>query len=234
MVPEQEKTLRNLVLRYPDSQLLKEKLVQYFRDSGDYKNAIEETAKALAQDSLNTRLLEIKATLLFEDGDTSSAIKELEKAVSLDPRSEYIITLGSLYAQTKNPMALTMSDALLHSRVPANQTKAIFIKGLYYSFTGEKEKALSFFNSCLQTDYRDLPAYREKAICLYDLDKYTEALGVLQQAITVQKSFDEGYYWMGRCYEKLNKRKEATESYELALQIDPGYVEAQEALARIK
>ncbi|MEO5890231.1 MAG: tetratricopeptide repeat protein, partial [Ferruginibacter sp.] len=122
----------------------------------------------------------------------------------------------------------------LHSRTADNQSKGIFIKGLYYSFSGDKVKALSFFDTCLKINYRDILAYREKAICLYDLNKFAAALEVLKQAITVQKSFDEGYYWMGRCYEKLGNKKEAIESYQLALQIDPDYVEAKEGLGRVQ
>ena len=95
-------------------------------------------------------------------------------------------------------------------------------------------KAISFFDNCLKIDYRDLLAYREKAICLFDLKQYAAALDVLQKALAVQQTFDEGYYWMGRCYEKLDKRKEAVESYEQALQIDPGYAEAKDALERLK
>jgi tetratricopeptide (TPR) repeat protein len=54
----------------------------------------------------------------------------------------------------------------------------------------------------------------------------------MKSAVKIQNTFDEGYYWMGRCYEKLDKRKEAIENYQLALQIDPNYIEAKDALRR--
>jgi tetratricopeptide (TPR) repeat protein len=213
--------------------LLKENLVQYFRENGNYGAAIATTTNFLEKDSLNDRLLDIKATLYFENADTVNAIKAFEKAITINPRPEYIISLGSLYAQTKNPMALAMADALLQAPAANAQKQALFIKGLYYSYIGDKVKALSFFDSCLKIDYRDILAYREKAICLYDLDRYAEALDFLEKAVAVQNTFDEGYYWMGRCYEKLNKRKEAIESYKLALQIDPDYLEAKDALGKM-
>ena len=232
-IPEQEKQLRDLILRYPDSLLLNENLVQYFRDNGNYGQAITETETVLKNDSLNARFLDIKATLHFENGDTINAIKAFEKAISIDPKPEYIISLGSLYAQTKNPMALAMADALLQASAANAQKQALFIKGLYFSYTGDKIKAITFFDACLKIDYRDILAYREKAICLYGVNKYAEALDVLEKAVAVQNTFDEGYYWMGRCYEKLDKRKEAIESYQLALQIDPNYMEAKDALGRL-
>ncbi|MBI3883793.1 MAG: tetratricopeptide repeat protein [Sphingobacteriales bacterium] len=75
--------------------------------------------------------------------------------------------------------------------------------------------------------------YKEKAICLYNLGRYLEALAVLEKATAVQSTYDEGYYWAGRCYEKINDTKSAIASYELALQIDPDYEDAQDALSKL-
>jgi len=228
-----EKQIREQITQYPDSLLLKENLVQYFREAGNYEEAIKETDKMLLADSLNDRLLDIRATLYFENGDTLQAIASFEKALEINPQPAYIISLGSLYAQTSNPLALAMADALLQAPKANAQVQAIFIKGLYYSYAGEKVKALSYFNTCLKMDYRNLLAYREKAICLYDLEKYASAIDVLTQAVTVQQTFDEAYYWMGRCYEKLAKKEAAIENYQVALQLDPQYQEAKEGLARL-
>ncbi|MEO6732165.1 MAG: tetratricopeptide repeat protein [Ferruginibacter sp.] len=228
-----EKQLRTLISQYPDSLLLRENLVQYFRDNSNYGQAIAETDSILKLDSTNTRFLEIKAVLFFENDDTLNAIKTFEKAILINAQPEYIIPLGTLYAQTKNKKALAMADTLLHAPAANYKKQAFYIRGLYYSYVGEKVKALAFFNNCLKLDYRDMPAYREKAICLYDLHKYSSAVDVLKQALTVQNTFDEGYYWLGRCYEKLDKRKEAIESYQFALQFDPNYLEAKEALDKL-
>lgn len=231
--PDEEHQLRALVSQYPDSLLLKENLVQHLRDNGNYKLALTEAEAVIKKDSLNHRFYDIKATLHFENGDTLNAVNAFEKAVSINPKPEYIISLGSLYAQTKNPAALDLADALLSAPAANAQKQALFIKGLFFSSIGEKVKAISFFNACLKLDYRDLFAYREKAICLYDLGKYATALDELKKAIAVQKTFDEAYYWMGRCYEKLGSKKEAIESYQQALQIDSDYLEAKEALKQL-
>lgn len=232
-IPDQEKEMRELIVKYPDSMLLKENLVQYFRDNGNYGAAIAAAGDVLKKDSLNDRFLDISATLYFENGDTLNAIKAFEKAIAANPKPEYIISIGSLYAQTKNPMALAMADALLQAPSANAQKQALFIKGLFFSYTDEKVKALSFFDACLKLDYRDVLAYREKAICLYDLGKYSTAADVLKQALTVQNTFDEGYYWLGRCYEKLGKQEDAIATYQQALQIDPDYLEAKDALSRM-
>ena len=44
------------------------------------------------------------------------------------------MSLGSLYAQTKNPMAITMADALLKVPKGNAEKQALFIKGLILSY----------------------------------------------------------------------------------------------------
>ena len=63
--------------------------------------------------------------------------------------------------------------------------------------------------------------------------KYTDALVVLDKAITLQNNFDEGYFYSGKCLEKLNRIPEAIQSYQNALIYDPEYIEAKEALKRL-
>ena len=144
-----------------------------------------------------------------------------------------MISLATLYAQTKNAKALSLADTLLIKFKPDAIKQALFIKGLYYSFAEEKLKAISFFDQCLALDFHNMDAYREKAIALYDLKKYEDALKVLDRAITLENNFDEGYYYKGRCLEKLNRTDEAIEAYQSALMYTSDYIEAKDALARL-
>ncbi len=233
-IASQENLLRDSIAQFPDSLLLKENLIQYFRGNGNVGQAISETEKFIQKDTANARLWDIKATLYFENGDTANAIKAFEQAVTIDAQPEYLLSLGSLYAQTKNPMALTMADELI--KVPNGRAdkQALFIKGLYYSYTGDNVKAISFFDNCLSLDYMDVMAYREKAICFYNMENYREAIKSLDRAVALQSGYDEAYYWLGRCYEKLQQPKEAIMNYQTALQIDPNYAEAKAGLKRLE
>jgi len=231
--PSKEKEMQDAISKFPDSLLLREQLVQYYRDNGFYDKALATTDEALKKDSLNARLWDIKATLHFENEDTLGAIAAFEKAVSILPAPEYLMSLGALYAQTKNAKALIVSNLLAKTENGKRDKESVFIRGLYFSYTGDKAKAISFFDQCLAMDYSFMPAYLEKAISLYDLGKYEESVKVLDKAVTLQNNFDEGYYWRGRCLEKLNKPAEAIEEYRTALMYSPDFTEAKEALARL-
>ncbi len=230
-IPLAEKNLRDAITQFPDSFTLKEKLVQYFRDNGNYTEAIMETNKILQKDTTNSRIWYMKAMLHSENEDTTKAIEAWENLVAIEPLPENLISLGTLYAFTKNSAAITLADILL--KLPNAQPQALFLKGLYYSSINDKVKAIGFFNNCIAFDYTYLFAYREKALCLYDTGKFLDAIKTLELAITINKTYEEAYYWMGRCFEKLDIKEQAIQNYQLALQFDPNYIEAKDALAKL-
>ncbi len=232
-LPSAEILLREAIAKYPDSLLVKENLIQYFRENNNYGEAIAETNKAIKKDSINARLWDIKAILHLENNDTLNAIKAFEKAVAYEPQPVYVLSLGTLYAQTKNKAAIILADKLLAAPQSNASKEAFFIKGLYFSAINDKQQAINFFDKCLAVDFMDVLTYKEKAICQFDLALYKDAIKTLEKAVTIKSTFDEGYYWLGRCYEKIKQPKEAAEYYKTALQIDPDYAEAKDALLHL-
>ena len=107
-IPVQEKEMKDAIDKYPDSMLLRETLIQYFENNGNYDLAIAETNKVLQNDSANLLFLNKKADLFYLNYDTLSAIKIYEKSIEIYPDPKIIISLGICYAQTQNPNALIM------------------------------------------------------------------------------------------------------------------------------
>lgn len=231
--PNREAELQGVIRSFPDSALAVENLIQYYRDSGKYIKAIATVNEALSADSGNARLWDIAGTLYFENEDTLRAIAAYEKSVQLFPDPPVLIALGAAYASTKNPRAVFIGDELLLLPKTVAQKEALFIKGLYFRNIGDAQKAIAFFDQVLALNYSFMEAYREKAQALYDQEKYEEAITVLNKAVTLKNSYDEGYFYLGRNLEKLNRMEEAREMYERALQYDPGYLEASDALKNL-
>jgi tetratricopeptide (TPR) repeat protein len=227
-------SLKAAVKKYPDSLMLVQDLIEKYRNENYYDSAIALTNEQIAKDSNNAYLWNIKATLNFENGDTLKAINALEKAIEIFPLPEYLAALGTVYAEIKNKNALMIADELLESNRTKSAKDAWFIKGLYYNYINQPKKAIPFLDSCLRNDFTYMYAYREKAIALYNLANYDSAITTLKRAVTIQNNFDEGYYWMGKCYEKLNLNQEAIESYQNALLYDKDFFEAREALNRLQ
>ena len=230
---KEDARLQELIDKYPDSFALKDQLIGYFQQNNENEKALHTIEQFIKSDSLNDRLWNMKAAFYNETDDTMQAIRSLEKAIWLKPSPSYFLSLGQLYAETKNAAALRVANQLDHIPAAGYADQAQFIRGLYYSFSGDYHKAITYFDQCIQLNFYDMFAYREKAIALYNLKNYKEALQVLQTSITVKPGFDEGYYWSGRCYEKLNDKNKAIENYKTALQLDSSFVEAQQALDKL-
>ncbi len=226
--------LKNELKKYPDSLALLQKLIETYSDAGDYDSALTLTDAQLKKDTANAYLWNMKATLHFENDDTTNAIKALEHAVSLYPRLEYLVALGTVYAEVKDPRCLGIADELYNTNKSKSGADAMFIRGLYYTYNNDKLKAIAYYDSCLNMNYTYMFAYREKAIALYNMGKYNDALTVLRRAVMLQNNYDEGYYWMGRCFEKLGRKHEAIQSYQSAILYDNDYTEAKEALQGLK
>ncbi len=227
---DENKLLNNIKL-FPDSLLLKENLIQYYRDISNDSSALKATNDFIENDSLNSRLWHIKAILFIENDDTSNAINCFEKAIDILPSSSDIVYLGIIYAYKKNIKAITLSNNLIELFKDEYLKESFFIKGLYYSNTNNKTEAISFFDRSISESYTFMEAYREKAMALYDLKKFNEAIVVLTKATTIKNKYDEGYYYLGKCYEKINNPTMAADSYRRALLYNHENEEAAEALS---
>ena len=232
--PNSIESIKKAIKANPDSLMLKENLIEAYRNAGYYDSAISVADAEIKKDSGSAYLWNIEASLYFENNDTSNAIRCLKRAIDIYPLPDYLVALGTVYAEIKNNEALKIADHLLASNKKKYGKDAYFIRGLFYNYVKEPNKAIQNLDSCLQLDFTYMYAYREKGIALYAQSKYEEAIKVLKRAVTLQNNFDEGYYWLGRCYEKLNKKNEAIESYQNALLYDKNYIEAREALDKLE
>jgi tetratricopeptide (TPR) repeat protein len=230
---QEEKQLIDAYTAAPDTAAYLENLIRYYVEKQNYDKAQAVLDKAIARDTANPELWDTKSMIALQKSDTLNGIKYLEKAAYIFPEPGYIIGLGSLYAQTKNPEALAMADALLQANKARAEKEAYFIKGLYYSFTNEKQKSIPFFDKSLALDYNFMEAYLEKGLALYDMKDYEGARKVFSQSVKVNPKFDRGYFYLGKTFEKLGNTQVAMELYETALQMDPNYIEAQDALQKL-
>ena len=228
-----ENTLLENIKQFKDSILLKENLIQFYRDGANYKTAISNVNEYIKHDSINPRLWNMKAVLHFENGDTIESIQSFEKEMQLMSNTTDTIALATLYAETKNKKALAIADALLENYKQNFQKQAWFIKGLYYSYVANKTEAIVYFDKCISLDYTFMEAYREKAIALYDKKQYNNAISVLNKAVTIQNGFDEGYFYLGKCYEKIEDHEKAREAYQKAILYNADYEEAKKALKKL-
>jgi len=107
--------------------------------------------------------------------------------------------------------------------------------GWTYRFQGKIEAAIEECKNAILIDptlgnpYNDIGAY------LIEMGKPEEAIPWLEKAIASKRYEAYHYPWcnLGRAYTTLDMFSRARECYQKALQIEPDYVPAQQALAKI-
>ena len=209
------------IARFPDSFLLKESLIQFYREHNDYSKGIASINSILSQDSNNARCWHIKGVLHFENNDTLEAINSFERELSLIPNPAAMVSLGTLYAETKNEKCLPLANLLRKYDGNKLAKEAAYIKGAYYSSIKNYPKAIHHFDSCINIDFTFMEAYREKAIALNHLKQFKGAIDILKKAVTLQNNYAEGYYYMGLNYEEIKDTSAAIECFQKAILYDP-------------
>jgi tetratricopeptide (TPR) repeat protein len=164
------------------------------------------------RDSTNPELWQGIYQLQLDKGDTGSAIVSLQNYTLLSPQDgNGWLELAWLLADTKDKRALIITDSLKMVKDPDISTRAAYISGVYFSNIGRDDKAVNIFDSIISTNYTYLDAYIEKGIIQHDKKQYTEAIKTFQQALKVNSSTAEIYFWISKCYEGLGNAAEAAD-----------------------
>jgi tetratricopeptide (TPR) repeat protein len=228
-----EDSLKKQITIFPDSLLAKENLLQYYRDSGLYKLAINTNLEFLKKDSFNPRLHHILALLYLESEDSTNALTYFSKAYNLYNNPFDLAYAGAIYARRGNDKALICSDTLLAKFKEKSAKEAWLIRGVYYSTINHDSKALPCFDSAIQTRYSFIEAYIEKAQTLIKINHLKEAISTVNKAVTITNNLPEAYYMIGDCEEKLHETDLAIQAYEQTLMYEPDHDKANAALKRL-
>ena len=215
---------------YPDSAILKESLIQLYRDSFDYDAALFYSDSLVKVEGDNPRWWHIRGTLHFELHDTVTAIKSFGKAYLLNPNPIDGIYWARIMAFQSDSNCLNLCDEILQKFGENIKKETFLIKGDYYSSIKNHEDAFANYDSSIRSSYTFMEPYLQKARLLMQLDKFDAAIALLKKATTIQNNYDEGFFNLGKCYEKIKDTTAAIEAYNRTLLINPDYTEAETAI----
>lgn len=202
---------------------------------GLHKEALAKLDKIITTDSLNNIFWLKRGQICKQMGDTLAAIKAFRYSARVYPTPIAMMELANLYAETKNPLAISICTQLMKMN-PSKEydAQANFFIGVYYSKIANKTLAISYFNKSISEDFHFAEAYIEKGYLLYNDKKFDEALNTFVLLSKNNQMLADGYYWQAKCYEALNKKQEAIGLYEKTLQLDASIEEATTAINRLK
>jgi tetratricopeptide (TPR) repeat protein len=228
------KLLQDCIVKFPGSKDFPRLLGETWAESGKTSQALALYNQLLQKDSLDFETWYEKGLLLEELKDTAHAVQALQHAVALQPVNTYALELAHLYAESNNPLALSICDAIMANDVQKALPDPFFIKGIYFSNIRKYDAAVIQFDSCIKRDWKFTDAYIEKGIAFFKQKNYDEALNTFRLGATVSNTSPDAYYWIGRCYEAIKKKEDAMLNYERAVALDKNFSEAREALKRVR
>ena len=226
--------LQNCEKKYPDNPAFPSQLAELYQQSGKTREALAIFDDILRKDSLNDDAWYEKGLQLEKLQDTPNAIHALGKAYALQPVNTYGLELAHLYAESRNPTALSICDNVLRKDSTHELIDPLFIKGIYYSNTAQYKKAIIQFDSCIGRDWKFTDAYLEKGIALFEQKRYDTAMTTFLMTVRVSDTYPDGYYWVGRCYEATGHKDQAILYYRQALALDKDFTEAAEHIKALR
>jgi len=220
--------------RFPANAAFPAMQAELYTQSNRMQDAISVYDSILRTDSLNFDAWYEKGLLLEKNGDTANAIFALKKAYTITPVNTYGLELAHLYAENRDAASLAICDAILRKDSARELLDPFFIKGIFFSNTGQYKKAIVQFDSCIRRDWKFADAYLEKGIALFKQKEYQQALQSFQMTVRVQETYADGYFWIGRCYEATGNKAQAITYYSQALALDKDFTEAADRIKRLQ
>jgi tetratricopeptide (TPR) repeat protein len=199
-------------------------------DRGEFERAIECYEKATKNGKRFPEAHNNMGNALRALGRSDEAIEQYRKALSL--RKDY--------AEAYNSLASVLRKKGLTAEAEHNYREAIRCKPeqleVYDNLAGllaendRKSDALKVLRECLQIDARHVPALLQVARIQFSLSNYRRAEHVCRLVLLADPASAEGFSLLGQIQRSTDRVAEAIKSFEKALELRPGLLQAKNHL----
>ncbi len=172
--------------------------------------------------------------LFASQNQISEAITWAQKITIMSPDNpSYLLELAHLYLSNNdlNPAYDTFQKVILLSPSLAKAYKGI---GDVHFKKQEYDKAIASYNKALDLDEKDLGILNSIGLSYSRQNLYNKALEQFRLALALDANNEKLYFNMAMAYEGLKQKEEALFCYNKALEINPSYRKALEAMDRCK
>ena len=159
-------------------------------------------------------------------GLSDMAIVEFQRALVLKPDdSEVHNYLGAIYLEKGRwDDAIASFNRALANILYDTPSVSLYNLGRAHYEKREYDLALKYYRDA--TEKNPAPVVvswieRDIGLCWLAKEDAEEALRHFQKSLTLNPSFDESHYWLGLCYQKLNRQADAAAAFQSAVRLAP-------------
>lgn len=194
---------------------------------GSYQNAIKALHQALECTSADLDVIYMNLSIEHQNlEEFETAITYLQKALEVNPNNEdALYELAYCYEITREYRDAVSYFSKLIDQVPYNG-HVWFNLGAAYQASGDLEKSLTAFDYVNVIDEEFHASYFNKANVLVRLERYEEAIDLYKKALDFDILDSLIYFYIGDCYDHLDKPKQALVFFEKAIKKDDNMAEA--------
>ena len=198
--------------------------------SYDRDKTCEHANIVLVSASTNAEELIVHGRILVNERRFSEAITEFKKAIELDPKhmNAYIeLARAYLFSNAPDLAETTLKQALI---IDPQSTEILVSLGDFYVMTGKPDQGEASYKQALDTDQQNEQIYLRLASLYQRYNKFTEAETTLRKLAAVKPQAENPHIYMGDYFTWLGQPDKALDSYQRAIEINPGSVFARDKI----
>lgn len=177
-------------------------------------------------DNAPTIAYKSRGTLLSEQGAYEPAIRDLNMAAALEPRShDTYLNRGAVYNKIGN-YNLAIRDFSKAIEINPEIFSVFYNRGIAYCKVGDYRKAIMDFDKAIELNPRDSMAYRNRGVAYTWLSNYQAAISDLNKALELDPRDADAYNNRGIIYYNLKNYDQALNDYKKAVDLNPQLAEA--------
>jgi len=200
----------------------------YYKRGLAYKSAKQDSLalmdfqKSTQLDSTVAKYYSAVGDLLFEHKDITGSVKWFEKALSLNPDDEKAhLKMAKLFLYIEEfPKAFVEINTVLRGNV--YNAEAYFLKGMCYKSMKDTNKAISSFQTAVQTDPKYVDAHLQLAL-IYEVKKDPISLKYFENAYKADTTNIEPLYGQAMFWQNQNNYTEAKKVFRRIVLRDRSY-----------
>lgn len=218
----------------PDHKEANMKLAELYFFVKEYGKSVYYLNEVLKKEITNPKAYFMKGMNYKEMGDTAKAISGFQTATEQNPEYyDAFMQLGILTEKQGNALAAGYYSTAI--KLNPSSEEALYGRGLYYQNHNEVDKAINDYTSILQLNPQNsLAHYNIGYINMVMLNKPGEAAEHFTHAIESDSAYVNAWYNRGIAYEMLGRKTDAILDFRRAMELQPTFEKAQQALDRLQ
>jgi tetratricopeptide (TPR) repeat protein len=166
-------------------------------------------------------------------GQDDNAINCFRNSVNVNPEfKEGFVQLGQMYHVNGDTSAVVYYNNAL--QLDSTDEMTLYNKALFYQSTMNWNAALEAYSELHKVNFTHSSGHYNIGFIHMELGLYDVASNNFSDAIYSNSEFFEAYYSRGNCFETLGNIKQAEIDYKRAIEINPKYTFAVEALEQLQ